>query len=128
MILYKLLAGLFKGIRFIMPKPGSVLKAIGFIVVVLGFILNYLILKPNFIMCKHPKHYLFLATRREYQKHPIGKTNWVFLCLYFMLFLYCNKLNRNKIYVFLPQNNFQIKKLFPWRNGIPLSTRYIYFT
>ena len=41
MILYKLLAGLFKGIRFIMPKPGSVLKDIGFIVVVLGFILNF---------------------------------------------------------------------------------------
>ena len=46
MILYKLVAGLFKGIRFIMPKPGSVLKAIGFIGVVLGFILNYIILKP----------------------------------------------------------------------------------
>ena len=46
MILYKLIAGLFKGIRLIMPKPGSVLKAIGFIGVVLGFILNYLILKP----------------------------------------------------------------------------------
>ena len=46
MILYKLLAGLFKGIRFIMPKPGSVLKAIGFIGIVLGFILNYLILRP----------------------------------------------------------------------------------
>ena len=29
-----------------MPKPGSVLKAIGFIGVVLGFVLNYLILKP----------------------------------------------------------------------------------
>ena len=46
MILYKLFAGIFKGIRFIMPKPGSVLKAIGFIGIVLGFILNYLILKP----------------------------------------------------------------------------------
>ena len=46
MIIYKLIAGIFKGIRFIMPKPGSVLKAIGIIGVVLGFILNYLILKP----------------------------------------------------------------------------------
>jgi len=46
MLLYKIVAGLFKGIRFIMPKPGSVLKAIGFIGIVLGFILNYLILKP----------------------------------------------------------------------------------
>ena len=46
MIIYKLIAGIFKGIRFIMPKPGSVLKAIGFIGVVLGYILNYLILKP----------------------------------------------------------------------------------
>lgn len=46
MILYKLIAGIFKGIRFIMPRPGSVLKAIGLIGVVLGFILNYLILKP----------------------------------------------------------------------------------
>ena len=46
MILYKLIAVIFKGIRFIMPKPGSVLKAIGFIGIVLGFILNYLILKP----------------------------------------------------------------------------------
>lgn len=46
MILYKLVAGLFKGIRLIIPKPGNVLKAIGFIGVVLGAILNYLILKP----------------------------------------------------------------------------------
>ena len=46
MILYELIAVIFKGIRFIMPKPSSVLKAIGFIGVVLGFILNYVILKP----------------------------------------------------------------------------------
>ncbi len=46
MLLYKIVAGLFKGIRLIMPKPGSVLKTIGFIGIVLGFILNYLILKP----------------------------------------------------------------------------------
>lgn len=29
-----------------MPKPGSVLRAVGFIGVALGFILNYLLLKP----------------------------------------------------------------------------------
>ena len=46
MILYKLVAGIFKLIRLIMPKPGSVLKAIGWIGVALGFIINYLILKP----------------------------------------------------------------------------------
>lgn len=46
MVLYKLVAGIFKLIRFIMPKPGSVLKAIGFIGIVLGAIINYLILKP----------------------------------------------------------------------------------
>ena len=45
MILYKLVAGIFKLIRFIIPKPGSVLKAIGWIGVALGFIINYLILK-----------------------------------------------------------------------------------
>ena len=45
-MLYKIFARIFKVIRFIMPKPGSVLKTIGFIGVVLGFILNYLILKP----------------------------------------------------------------------------------
>ena len=46
MILYKLVAGIFKLIRLIMPKPGSVLKAIGLIGVALGYIINYLILKP----------------------------------------------------------------------------------
>ena len=29
-----------------MPKPGSVLKALGFIGIALGFIVNWLILKP----------------------------------------------------------------------------------
>lgn len=82
MVLYKLLAGLFKGIRFIMPKPGSVLKAIGFIGVVLGFILNNLILKPIRFLA-----YMFcgLFIYQKGTSHPVvGAIGYM---LFFVLFV-----------------------------------------
>ncbi len=82
MILYKLVAGIFKLVRFIIPKPGSVLKAIGFIGIVLGAIINYLILKPIRILA-----YAFCGLF-IYQKgvsHPVvGAIGYM---LFFVLFV-----------------------------------------
>lgn len=82
MILYKLVAGIFKLIRLIMPKPGSVLKAIGFIGIVLGAIVNYIIIKPIRILA-----YAFCGLF-IYQKgvsHPVvGAIGYM---LFFVLFV-----------------------------------------
>lgn len=82
MILYKLVAGIFKLIRFIIPKPGSVLKAIGFIGIVLGAIVNYIIIKPIRILA-----YAFCGLF-IYQKgvsHPVvGAIGYM---LFFVLFV-----------------------------------------
>ena len=82
MILYKLVAGIFKLIRFIIPKPGSVLKAIGFIGIGLGAIVNYIIIKPIRILA-----YAFCGLF-IYQKgvsHPVvGAMGYM---LFFVLFV-----------------------------------------